>query len=72
MTTKQLFQTGILAHDFGTVVQVLGLEKAVEWGERTAGWGDHMAGGNVYPLTGFPFQITYKEYKSNVRIQNSY
>ncbi len=62
MTKRDILKNGILKYDFETVVQVCGLEFALEWGERTANWSDHYSGGNMYPLTGFPFQVGYKKH----------
>lgn len=59
-TPKEIFKNGILKYDFKTVVDTIGLQKAVYWGEFTENWSEHQSGGNTYPLSGFPFQVSYQ------------
>lgn len=63
-TSKEIFRDGILKFDFQVVLQVLGEDRAVEWGERCIYDSDVTASnGQCYQLSGFRFQFTYGAWK---------
>ena len=63
-TSKEIFRDGILKFDFQVVLQVLGEDRAVEWGERCRHDSDVFASnGQCYQLSGFRFQFTYGAWK---------
>jgi hypothetical protein len=63
-TSKEIFRDGILKFDFQVVLQVLGEDRAVEWGERCMYDSDVTASnGQCYRLSGFRFQFTYTAWK---------
>lgn len=61
---REIFTNGILKYPFQKVFEALGELEAIDWGERCLYDSDtHTSDGKTFPLSGFPFQTTYAEWK---------